>query len=41
MKKLKHILRYKQGTLHMVKSLELPAMKPLDPNAMPLIFKKK
>ncbi len=38
--KTEHFLKYKQGTLHMVKSLELPNMKPLDPETMPLIFKK-
>ena len=36
-----HIQRYKQGTLHMVKSLSLPAMRPLDPEAMKLIFTKQ
>ena len=35
-----HFQKYKQGTLHMVKSLKLPTMKPLDPEAMKLIFKK-
>lgn len=35
-----HFLRYKTGTLHMVKSLRLPAMQPLDPKAMPAIFAK-
>lgn len=35
-----HFLRYKQGTLHMVKSLRLVDTKPLDPAAMPMIFKK-
>lgn len=34
-------LRYKQGTLHMVKSLKLPTMQPLDPEAMKLIYKKQ
>jgi len=38
--KTKHFLKYKTGTLHMVKSLKLPDMKPLDPGAMPYIFKK-
>jgi len=28
--KTEHFLKYKQGTLHMVKSLKLPTMKPLD-----------
>ena len=35
-----HFLEYKQGTLHMVKSLQLVAMEPLAPEAMPMIFKK-
>ena len=35
-----HFLEYKQGTLHMVKSLQLVATEPLTPEAMPLIFKK-
>ena len=35
-----HFLKYKQGTLHMVKSLRLVATEPLAPEAMPLIFKK-
>ena len=35
-----HLLEYKQGTLHMVKSLQLVATEPLAPEAMPLIFKK-
>ena len=35
-----HFLKYKQGTLHMVKSLKLPAMQPLDPATMKQIFKK-
>ena len=35
-----HFLEYKQGTLHMVKSLQLVAMEPLASEAMPLIFKK-
>ena len=39
--KTDHFLRYKQGTLHMVKSLRLPTMQPLDPEAMKLIFKKQ
>ncbi len=39
--KTEHFQKYKQGTLHMVKSLSLPTMKPLDPEAMKLIFKKK
>ena len=39
--KTDHFLKYKQGTLHMVKSLKLPTMKPLDPETMKLIFKKQ
>lgn len=39
--KTEHFQRYKQGTLHMVKSLKLPTMQPLDPETMQLIFKKK
>ena len=35
-----HFKRYKQGTLHMVKSLELPTMRPLDTGTMQHIFKK-
>ena len=35
-----HFLEYKQGTLHMVKSLRLVDTNPLAPEAMPLIFKK-
>ena len=38
--KTDHFLRYKQGTLHMVKNLKLPTMQPLDPEAMKLIFRK-
>ena len=34
-------LKYKQGTLHMVKDLKLPTMKPLDPETMKLIFNKQ
>lgn len=36
-----HFKRYKQETLHMVKDLELPTMRPLDPATMKLIFNKK
>lgn len=36
-----HFQRYKQGTLHMVKSLKLPTMQPLDTETMKLIFTKK
>ena len=39
--KTTHFLKYKQGTLHMVKDLKLPTMKPLDPETMKLIFKKQ
>ena len=39
--KTAHFLKYKQGTLHMVKSLKLPTMQPLAPEAMKLIFKKQ
>ena len=38
--KTDHFQTYKQGTLHMVKSLDLVDMTPLDTDAMPLIFKK-
>lgn len=38
--KTEHFLRYKQGTLHIVKSLSLPEMKPLDRAIMPVIFSK-
>lgn len=36
-----HFQKYKQGTLHMVKSLKLPTMRPLDPETMKLIFTKQ
>ena len=39
--KTDHFQKYKQGTLHMVKSLKLPTMQPLDPETMKLIFKKQ
>ena len=39
--KTEHFLKYKQGTLHMVKSLKLPTMRPLDPETMRLIFNKQ
>ncbi len=39
--KTEHFQKYKQGTLHMVKSLELPTMQPLDPETMKLIFRKQ
>lgn len=39
--KTDHFQTYKQGTMHMVKSLKLPTMKPLDPETMKLIFNKQ
>jgi quercetin dioxygenase-like cupin family protein/quinol monooxygenase YgiN len=39
--KTEHFLKYKQGTMHMVKNLKLPTMKPLDPETMKLIFNKQ
>ena len=39
--KTDHFQKYKQGTLHMVKDLKLPTMKPLDPETMKEIFKKQ
>ena len=39
--KTTHFQRYKTGTAHMVKSLKLPTMQPLDPETMKLIFKKQ
>jgi len=39
--KTDHFQKYKQGTMHMVKSLKLPTMQPLDPETMKLIFKKR
>ena len=39
--KTEHFLKYKQGTMHMVKSLKLPTMRPLDPETMRLIFSKQ
>ena len=39
--KTEHFQKYKQGTLHMVKSLKLPTMQPLDPETMKLIFNKQ
>ena len=39
--KTEHFLKYKQGTLHMVKSLKLPNMQPLAPETMRLIFSKQ
>ena len=38
--KTPHFLKYKQGTLHMVKSLKLPTMQPLDCETMNKIFKR-
>ena len=39
--KTDHFQKYKQGTLHMVKSLKLPTMQPLDMETMKLIFRKR
>ena len=39
--KTDHFQKYTKGTLHMVKDLKLPTMKPLDPETMKLIFKKQ
>ena len=39
--KTAHFQKYKQGTMHMVKSLKLPTMRPLDPETMKLIFNKQ
>ncbi len=39
--KTEHFQKYKQGTMHMVKSLKLPSMQPLDPETMKLIFNKQ
>ena len=39
--KTEHFLKYKQGTMHMVKNLKLPTMQPLDPETMKLIFNKQ
>jgi len=36
-----HFQAYKQGTLHMVKSLNLLDIQPLDAAAMPMIFRKQ
>ena len=35
-----HFRAYKEGTPHMIKSLELVPMEPLDTDDMKLIFKK-
>lgn len=37
----KHFQTYKQGTLHMVKRLDLVDMTPMNPSAMPEIFRKQ
>ena len=39
--KTDHFLKYKQGTLHMVKDLNLTTRKPLDPETLKEIFKKQ
>ena len=39
--KTDHFQKYKQGTLHMVRSLNLPTMRPLDPDTMKQIFSKQ
>ena len=39
--KTDHFQKYKQGTMHMVKSLRLPSMSPLDLETMKLIFNKQ
>lgn len=39
--KTDHFQRYKQGTLHMVKSLKLPTMQPLDPETVKCLFRKQ
>lgn len=36
-----HFRAYKEGTPHMIKSLNLVPMSPLDPDGMKLIFRKK
>ena len=38
--KTEHFLTYKQGTLHMVKSLDLVDMRQMAPETLSLIFKK-
>lgn len=38
--KTRHFQTYKQGTLHMVKSLDLVDMKQMAPECLPLIFNK-
>ncbi len=38
--KTQHFLTYKQGTLHMVKSLDLVDMRQMTPECLPLIFNK-
>lgn len=39
--KTDHFQKYEQGTLHMVKSLKLPTMQPLDTETMKRIFRKQ
>ena len=36
-----HFRKYKDGTPHMIKSLKLVPMRPLDENGMKTIFRKK
>ena len=36
-----HFRKYKEGTPHMIKSLELVSMRPLDENGMKTIFRKQ
>ena len=38
--KTEHFQTYKQGTLHMVKSLDLVDMRQMAPETLPIIFKK-
>jgi quinol monooxygenase YgiN len=38
--KTAHFLKYKQGTLHMVKHLKLNDLQPLTPETMNMIFKR-
>ncbi|MBR3086676.1 MAG: antibiotic biosynthesis monooxygenase [Kiritimatiellae bacterium] len=35
-----HFLRYKTGTPHMIESLRLAPMRPLDPSIFPRVFRK-
>ena len=39
--KTKHFKKYKEGTLHMVKSLDLVDVTPMNPKGMTQIFKKQ